>query len=146
MSDAKGHDHDHHEEFDPEPATALAPDEPRTPNWIPVLGAVFVLVFGVYFLAKFTGDGPAKPGAASATSASAPAVVAKTAAKTAAPPAAKPASKPPASGRLQLSDSARANLVEKARQERERQLAASASANAGSAAPPAKPAPAGGSR
>lgn len=53
MSD--GHEHDdhddadaHHDHFDGEPATALGPDEPQTPGWVPLVGA-FVFVAGAVF-------------------------------------------------------------------------------------------------
>jgi hypothetical protein len=39
--------HDHHA-FDPEPIRELAPDEPQTPMWLPVLGLALLAVFGMY--------------------------------------------------------------------------------------------------
>ena len=69
--DHAGHGHaDHAHDFDGEPATELPPDEPLTPGWVPVLGAVLFLTAGVAFLAM--SDKPAAPGgAAAAPSASA---------------------------------------------------------------------------
>jgi hypothetical protein len=42
-------DHDH--AFDGEPTDVLAEDEPRTPGWLPVLGAVLFVSAAVAFLA-----------------------------------------------------------------------------------------------
>ncbi len=67
--DAHGHEHataHDHDDFDPEPATSLSEGEPRTPSWLPVLGAGLFLLGAVWFLA---GDGTAAPAAASANAA-----------------------------------------------------------------------------
>ncbi len=42
--------HESHEPFDPEPVTALSPGEPKTPTWIPIVGAVLFVLAGVYLL------------------------------------------------------------------------------------------------
>jgi hypothetical protein len=59
------HSHDHHEDFDPEPAQALSPGEPRTPSWLPVLGGGLFLLGAIWFLAS----GPSADAAASASAA-----------------------------------------------------------------------------
>lgn len=50
-------DHDdahaaHAHDFDGEPATELSPDEPRTPGWLPLVGAAVFTIVAVYFLAR----------------------------------------------------------------------------------------------
>jgi hypothetical protein len=58
MSDSHGHagapahgsSHDHGHDFDPMPANELAPGEPHTPSWVPILGACLFLVGGTWFL------------------------------------------------------------------------------------------------
>jgi len=56
--------------FDDEPVHALSPDEPRTPNWVPALGAALFVAVGVWFLVTAKGD-DATAGAAASASASA---------------------------------------------------------------------------
>lgn len=62
--------HDAHDDFDPEPASELSPGEPRTPSWVPLLGACLFLVGGVYFFASGAEPG-SQPGVAPTASASA---------------------------------------------------------------------------
>jgi hypothetical protein len=52
-------DHDH--AFDGEPTDELPADEPRTPGWLPVLGAALFAAAAVAFL--ITRDTPPKPAA-----------------------------------------------------------------------------------
>jgi hypothetical protein len=60
MSDSHGHAsahahgsaHDHAHDFDPMPTDELAAGEPRTPEWLPILGACLFLVGGTWFLAS----------------------------------------------------------------------------------------------
>ncbi len=52
-------DHDH--AFDGEPTNELPADEPRTPGWLPALGAVLFVTAAVAFLA--TREGSAQPAA-----------------------------------------------------------------------------------
>lgn len=81
MSDSHDHGHsgdDHahahaHDEFDPEPATELGPDEPRTAGWLPVVGAGLFLIGGVVFLIR---QSDAAPSAASASASASAAKVA----------------------------------------------------------------------
>lgn len=62
---ADSHDSDHaaeahHHDFDGEPATELGPGEPRTPGWVPALGAAIFVTAGVLWLAtKSDGAAPA---------------------------------------------------------------------------------------
>jgi hypothetical protein len=63
--DDHAHAHDDHA-FDGEPAQDIPADEPRTPGWIPALGAALFLAAGIAFIATL--DGPAK-GAAGPTGA-----------------------------------------------------------------------------
>jgi hypothetical protein len=63
-SHAHAHDaHDAHEDhtFAGEPVTALPPDEPRTPGWIPVLGIALFAAAAVWALSG-SSDSPAKSG------------------------------------------------------------------------------------
>jgi hypothetical protein len=54
-------DHDDHA-FDGEPTDVLAEDEPRTPGWVPALGAVLFVSAAVAFLAtRETSAQPAAP-------------------------------------------------------------------------------------
>jgi hypothetical protein len=46
---AAAHGHDDHG-FDGEPAREAPPDEPRTPGWLPALGAALFVCAGVYLL------------------------------------------------------------------------------------------------
>ena len=76
---AHGHDqaaqaHDAHDDFDPEPANELSPDEPRSPAWLPVLGVALFLAGGIWFLAR--GGGDEKSGVAASASAAASAAAA----------------------------------------------------------------------
>lgn len=48
--DAGSHHDDHAHDFDPEPVRQLPDDEPRTPSWVPLLGAAIFLVGGTWFL------------------------------------------------------------------------------------------------
>ncbi|WP_437875955.1 hypothetical protein [Sorangium sp. So ce513] len=54
---AAAHDASDHHGFDGEPARALPPDEPPTPNWVPALGLAVFVVAGVTLLAMSGGDG-----------------------------------------------------------------------------------------
>jgi hypothetical protein len=57
---ASAHAHDVHDDqhaFDGEPARELSPGEPRSPNWLPVVGVALFSLVGVYMLSG--GDGPA---------------------------------------------------------------------------------------
>jgi hypothetical protein len=118
---AAGHGHDHdaaahdaHDDFDPEPAKELGPGEPRSPAWLPLLGACLFLAGGVYFL---TSGNEAKAGAAPSASA-APAKPAV------APPAPPPPPAPTArataagSGRPALDPEQRQKMLDRARQAR----------------------------
>lgn len=53
-------DHDDHA-FDGEPTDVLAEDEPRTPGWLPALGAVLFVSAAVAFLATREGSTPPAP-------------------------------------------------------------------------------------
>jgi len=55
--------HDDHEAFDGEPARELSPGEPRSPGWLPALGAAFFAAAAVYML---TGNDSAAAGAVAA--------------------------------------------------------------------------------
>ncbi len=48
---AAAHHHDDHA-FDGEPAKELSPGEPRTPSWLPMLGAALFVAGGIYLLAR----------------------------------------------------------------------------------------------
>ena len=80
---AHGHDKDHdhgadahaHDDFDPQPATELSPGEPRSPAWLPVLGAGLFLVGGIYFFASPAASGAAGAGSASASASASAAAV-----------------------------------------------------------------------
>ncbi|HTJ83670.1 MAG TPA: hypothetical protein VL400_18250 [Polyangiaceae bacterium] len=97
MSDAHDHgasdDHAHaadahgHDDFDPEPASSLSEGEPRTPSWMPLLGAGIFLVGAIWFL-----SGEASPANAAAAASATPA---KTTGAAATPPPANSAAKPP---------------------------------------------------
>jgi hypothetical protein len=78
--------HDEHA-FEGEPVAALAADEPRTPGWLPALGAALFVAAAVWFLAISKGDDAA---AAAVASASASAPVAEVTAQPAPPPPAPP--------------------------------------------------------
>jgi hypothetical protein len=81
-----GDDHAHahaHDEFDPEPATELGADEPRTAGWLPIVGAGLFLIGGVVFLVK---QSDAAPGATSASASASAAKVASAAPNPNAPP------------------------------------------------------------
>jgi hypothetical protein len=55
--DAGSHHDDHAHDFDPEPVRTLPDDEPRTPSWVPLLGAAIFLVGGTWFLMGSSDDG-----------------------------------------------------------------------------------------
>jgi hypothetical protein len=64
-------DHDH--AFDGEPTDVLADDEPRTPGWLPALGAVLFVSAAVAFLATREPAGqPAAPAEKPVAAAAAP--------------------------------------------------------------------------
>jgi hypothetical protein len=50
---AEAHAHD----FDAEPARELSAGEPRTPGWVPALGAALFLIAGVAWMATGDADG-----------------------------------------------------------------------------------------
>jgi hypothetical protein len=50
--------HDAHDHFDNEPATELGADEPRTPNWIPMLGMALFFIAGITWLFSGGEDKP----------------------------------------------------------------------------------------
>jgi hypothetical protein len=56
---APAHAHDDHEVFDGEPTRELSPGEPRSPAWLPALGAAIFAAAAVYML---TGNDPAAAG------------------------------------------------------------------------------------
>ncbi|MCC6552079.1 MAG: hypothetical protein IT372_03525 [Polyangiaceae bacterium] len=91
---AGAHDHD----FDGEPARDLPADEPRTPGWIPAVGAALFVAAGVAFLIDL-GPAPApEPPAKAPAAAPAPVrVEPRPQPPAAAPPATPP---PPPSGSL----------------------------------------------
>lgn len=71
---AGDHAHDDHAHaFDGEPATTLPADEPRTPAWVPMLGIVLFLGFGVAHLLHSDDTAAEGGGAAPAKAAEAPA-------------------------------------------------------------------------
>ncbi len=84
------HDHDH-EAFDAEPTRVLSDGEPKTPLWLPALGAVLFVVFGVALAAGDETTAP-DPGATAGTSATAvaPSVAPSAAPATDAPPLRQP--------------------------------------------------------
>ena len=67
--DAHAHaaEHDAHEAFTGEPVTVLPADEPRTPGWLPLLGAALFTGAAVVFLASL----PPNPDAGKAAAAQA---------------------------------------------------------------------------
>ncbi len=77
------------EEVDPEPVREPAADEPRTPMWLPALGALLFLAVIGWWL-----GGPAEPTQGAAASASASAATSGSAA----PGRAAPPSPPPVRG------------------------------------------------
>lgn len=95
-SQKHGHDDHGHHDFDSSPAKELSPGEPRSPSWLPILGACLFLVGGVYFLVGQTSASTVGSASASATPSAkvAPAPSAK------APP--KPAASAPARPRPPL--------------------------------------------
>jgi len=81
MSDKHGAAHDdHHEAFDPEPATELGPDETPSPSWLPMVGGVLLLA-AVGYVFYPGADAIAKAPEAPVASAAKPAAVAKPAPK-----------------------------------------------------------------
>lgn len=70
--DHDAHEAHGHDDFDPEPARELSPGEPRTPSWVPLLGAVLFLVGGVYFFASGADADAQTAGSASASASAAP--------------------------------------------------------------------------
>lgn len=126
-----GHAHAH---FDPEPATSLGPDEPRTPNWVPVVGGIGFLLFGVYFLARHGGEIAKTPASATASATSMAAPPSKPPARAAAAGTDRPQRQKPA-----LDASARAALNEQIKKRRE--AAGSGAPRAATGAPTGAPAP-----
>ncbi|MBK9261102.1 MAG: hypothetical protein IPM54_15005 [Polyangiaceae bacterium] len=57
-AEASAAHHDAHDHFDNEPATELAPDEPRTPSWIPYLGIALFFTAGTACLLCADSDKP----------------------------------------------------------------------------------------
>jgi hypothetical protein len=68
MSDGHEHDHDdaadaHHDhDFDGEPVKELAPDEPRTPGWVPLVGAAVFVLGAVFLLTRGDAEPPGGSG------------------------------------------------------------------------------------
>src|SRR5438132_1574036 len=58
--------------FDPEPASEMGPDEPRTPVWLTAVGALLLALAGVWWLGAAQ-DAPAPGGAPSASPSRSPA-------------------------------------------------------------------------
>lgn len=84
--DAHGHDdhghddhgdaaHAHHDDFDPEPARELSAGEPRTPVWMPILGAGLALAGAVYLFVSSEDGGSGSAASASASASASVAVV-----------------------------------------------------------------------
>jgi hypothetical protein len=48
-----------HDDFDPEPTNELSAGEPRTPLWLPALGAALFLLAAVYSLVPSQDEAPA---------------------------------------------------------------------------------------
>ena len=73
-ADASAGHHDAHDHFDNEPSTELGADEPRTPNWVPILGLALFFSAGVAMLVTSGDDKPEgdKPAAAEAVQAAPP--------------------------------------------------------------------------
>lgn len=100
--DAHGHDghgdehgdaaHAHHDDFDPEPASELSAGEPRTPVWMPILGAGLALAGAVYmFVSSSDEDGGLGIAASASASVAAPVQVAPPTPATPRPPLARTA-------------------------------------------------------
>ncbi|MEJ7732358.1 MAG: hypothetical protein WKG00_24535 [Polyangiaceae bacterium] len=69
----------HDAQFDGEPATELPPDEPHTPNWVPVLGLCLLLAAAVSWVATGASAAPAPAAQAEPTARPAAAMPAATA-------------------------------------------------------------------
>jgi hypothetical protein len=52
--------------FDPEPTRTLGPDEPPTPAWIPIVGAVVLVAVAIAVVARMAADRPPAVGASDA--------------------------------------------------------------------------------
>ncbi len=86
---------DDHEVFDAEPAQELAADEPRTPLWLPALGALLFSVAAIYF-GLLSGDDANDASTPQPPTSNAPA------SQPPAPSAARDAARPPAAGRAPI--------------------------------------------
>jgi pyruvate/2-oxoglutarate dehydrogenase complex dihydrolipoamide acyltransferase (E2) component len=129
--------HDHHA-FDPEPIRELPPDEPQTPLWLPALGLVLLVIFGIYLA---LGDGEA-PGEGVSATAEAPADATAPAAAAPAAPPAQGAGEPAPRPLDQLSPEQRQALEERVRNLREqRQPGAPPGIGPIPGGAPARPAP-----
>ncbi len=119
--DHDAHEAHGHDDFDPEPARELSPGEPRTPNWVPLLGAVLFLVGGVYFFASGAEADAQTAGSASASASAAPVRAARstpTDRGRAAPSAAPVRTAPPqdAAARKRIVDQLKTQMKEKSDQ------------------------------
>jgi hypothetical protein len=95
--------HADHEQFDDEPVNELGLDEPPSPTWLPLIGGVFLVLGGGFWLLG-DGDDPAAPTLGSAASAAAaPAAASSGGGPNATDPRAAPAKRPKIS-REQLID------------------------------------------
>src|SRR4051794_36518334 len=92
------HAHDAHDAhaFDGEPVTELAPDEPRTPGWLPALGLALFVGAAVVALAGGSDPGEGKAAQPAATAAAPPAE--EPARQPVAMPVRPPSAAPPAAG------------------------------------------------
>jgi hypothetical protein len=132
-----GHD-DHAHHFDGDPITELPADEPRTPGWMPALGAGVFLVGAIYFLSADKAPDATAEGAQAAP----PAVAQVAAPKPQPQPQPQPQAKPTATvpGGVAGLDPEMIKRVQDALATAPKKGTASAVPLSGSAkAPPAKP-------
>jgi len=130
MSDAHDHGASHdaahandahgHDDFDPEPAETLSEGEPRTPSWMPLLGAGLFVCGAIWFLAS---DG-------AAATAATPSASAMENAAAATPPAPPPSARPP------QNPADRQKLIEAMKKRKEQLDQAKAARTAAPGAPP----------